>query len=378
MIEPHGGELVDRSISLESIPEGLPVLNLDSRESSDLEMIGCGALSPLSGFVDHDDYSSVLERMRLSDGRVFSLPVTLSHKPGDPLPVPGDMAELRHDGRTMGVITVTDVYKRDLVREAETTLLTADRSHPGVGYLCGLTDTCIAGEVGALDRRDSQPFRDYRLTPPETRELFRKKGWRSVVAFQTRNPIHRAHEYIQKCAMEIVDGLLVHPLVGDTKEGDIPAEVRMRCYTELLSGYFPPDRTALSVFPAAMRYAGPREAVFHAIARKNYGCTHFIVGRDHAGVGNFYGTYDAQKIFDSFDPAEIGIVPLRFEHSFFCRTCGSMATSRTCPHGSEHHVFLSGTRVRSMLAAGELPPVEFTRPEVARVLIGAEQGGGRT
>lgn len=369
MIEPHGGKLVDRSISPESIPDGIPVLNLDSREASDLEMIGCGALSPLSGFMGSDDYASVLERMRLSDGRVFSLPVTLSHKPGDPFPVRGETAALRYDGCVRGMISVTDVYRRDLSREAETTLLTVDPSHPGVEYLGGLTETCIGGEVRAVDHRDSQPFREYRLTPSETRSLFRSRGWKSVVAFQTRNPIHRAHEYIQKCAMEMVDGLLVHPLVGDTKEGDIPADVRMRCYTELLSGYFPADRTALSVFPAAMRYAGPREAVFHAIARKNYGCTHFIVGRDHAGVGNFYGTYDAQKIFDSFDPSEIGIVPLRFEHSFFCRTCGSMATSRTCPHGTEHHVFLSGTMVRSMLAAGELPPVEFTRPEVARVLI---------
>ncbi len=373
MIEPHGGKLIERSISPEAIPEGLPVLNLDSREASDLEMIGCGALSPLSGFMNSDDYTSVLERMRLSDGRVFSLPVTLSHKPGDPVPVSGDTVVLQHEGSVRGLITVNDVFRRDLLHEAETTLLTTDPAHPGVEYLGGLTETCIGGEVRAVDCRDSQPFREFRLTPSETRELFRNNGWNSVVAFQTRNPIHRAHEYIQKCAMEIVDGLLVHPLVGDTKEGDISAEVRMRCYTELLSGYFPPDRTALSVFPAAMRYAGPREAIFHAIARKNYGCTHFIVGRDHAGVGSYYGTYDAQKIFDSFDPNEIGIVPLRFEHSFFCRTCGSMATSRTCPHTSEHHVFLSGTKVRAMLAAGELPPVEFTRPEVARILM-----GGRT
>lgn len=372
MIEPHGGKLVDRSIPPEAVPDDLPVLNLDSREASDLEMIGCGALSPLSGFMNSNDYASVLERMRLSDGRVFSLPVTLSHKSGDQLPVSGDTAVLQYGGSVRGLITVTDVFSRDLAREAETTLLTTDPAHPGVEYLNGLTGTCIGGEVRSVDCRDSQPFREYRLTPSETRELFRSRGWSSVVAFQTRNPIHRAHEYIQKCAMEIVDGLLVHPLVGDTKEGDIPAEVRMRCYTELLSGYFPPGRTALSVFPAAMRYAGPREAVFHAIARKNYGCTHFIVGRDHAGVGNYYGTYDAQMIFDCFDPAEIGIVPLRFEHSFFCKTCGSMATSRTCPHTSEHHVFLSGTKVRAMLAAGELPPVEFTRPEVARVLIGGD------
>lgn len=370
MIEPHGGTLVDRTAAREDLPEGLPSLSLDSREASDLELIGCGALSPLEGFMNSGDYRSVLSRMRLADGLVFPLPVVLSAKPGDPALLPGDIAVLRRKGVARGMITVSEVFERDLLEEARETLLTADPSHPGVEYLNAHGNRCIAGPVSVLDCRDSEPFREHRLTPLETRSLFERKGWRTIVAFQTRNPIHRAHEYIQKCALEVVDGLLVHPLVGDTKQGDIPAEVRMRCYEELLSGYFPGDRTALSVFPAAMRYAGPREAVFHAIARKNYGCTHFIVGRDHAGVGSFYGTYDAQRIFDAFDPEEIGILPLRFEHSFFCRTCGNMATSRTCPHDATHHVFLSGTRVREMLAAGELPPVEFTRPEVARILMG--------
>ncbi len=372
MIDPHGGRLVDLHIEPGFIPPDLPSLSLDSREASDLEMMGCGALSPLAGFMCSDDYASVLERMRLAGGLVFSLPVTLSRKAGDPEVVPGDMAALRRDGALLGLIRVSDVFRRNNLLEAEKTLLTSDPAHPGVEYLNGLSDTCIGGDVECLDLRESRPFSGYRLTPTQTRALFVEKGWKTVVAFQTRNPIHRAHEYLQKCALEMVDGLLVHPLVGDTKEGDIPAETRMRCYTRLLDDYFPANRVALSVFPAAMRYAGPREAVFHAIARKNYGCTHFIVGRDHAGVGNYYGTYDAQAIFDSFDPSEIGITPLKFEHSFFCRTCGNMATSRTCPHDSSHHVFLSGTRVREMLASGELPPVEFTRPEVARILMGTD------
>lgn len=373
MIEPHGGRLVDRMTTPDRIPVGIPEISMNEREKNDLEMISCGAMSPLEGFMNRKNYDSVVDSMRLADGTVWSLPIVFSMKNGDPEVGPGDTVRLSYQGQTRGMMEIEDIYTADLMHEARKTLLTDHQDHPGVQYLKSLTGTYIGGRISAMDMRSEEPFREHRLIPRETRALFNEKGWKTVVAFQTRNPIHRAHEYLQKVSLEMVDGLLVHPLVGATKSDDIPADVRMRCYETILENYYPKDRTALSVFPAAMRYAGPREAVFHALVRKNYGCTHFIVGRDHAGVGDYYGTYDAQEIFDQFSPDEIGIIPLKFEHAFFCNACDGMATARTCPHTAKDRVFLSGKKVREMLQKGELPPPEFTRPEIARLLLEASR-----
>jgi len=371
MIQPHGGKLVTRIITGSQLPADAPVLSLNEREKNDLEMISCGAMSPLSGFMNSRDYNCVVDGMRLENGIVWSLPVVFSLKDCDPEVKVGETVLLSYENKLRGMMEIEDIFTADLMHEARETLLTDDDAHPGVQYLKSLGGTYIGGRISAMDMRDEEPFREYRLVPEETRALFREKGWKSIVAFQTRNPIHRAHEYLQKVSLEMVDGLLVHPLVGATKSDDIPADVRMKCYETLLEKYYPADRTALSVFPAAMRYAGPREAIFHALLRKNYGCTHFIVGRDHAGVGDYYGTFQAQEIFDNFTPEEIGIIPLKFEHSFYCNACGGMATVRTCPHGASDRVFLSGKKVRAMLDQGELPPPEFTRPEIAQLLIEA-------
>jgi sulfate adenylyltransferase len=379
-IAPHGGELVDLLV-----PEGrreaaraeaghLPKLVVNARELSDLEMLTIGALSPLTGFVGEDDYVAVLETMHLSNGLAWSIPVTLSLTDDDVKRIGSgsSVALLPSEGADpIAIVDVAEVFKRDRQKEALGVFGTEDLEHPGVQALHDAGDFCLAGTVRALALPEHDDFLSYRLTPAQTRAAFAERGWRTVVGFQTRNPIHRAHEYLQKCALEIVDGLLVHPLVGATKGDDVPADVRMRCYEALFEGYYPKDRAMVSVFPAAMRYAGPREAIWHAICRKNYGCTHFIVGRDHAGVGSYYGTYDAQRIFEEFEPGELGIAPLMFEHSFWCNACEGMASPKTCPHGDDERVSLSGTRVREMLRAGERPPPEFSRPEVADILIDA-------
>ncbi len=381
--EPYGGTLVDLLVDEEEHVElgrevaSLPTIELDSRHLADFELLANGGFSPLSGFMGEADYHSVVENMTLANGLPWSMPVTLSvdeSRAGEL--TPGVRADLRDDeGFPLGVIDIEEVYRRDKTRLAEQVYRTTDEAHPGVAALYASGDLVLGGKVKALRLPDHGNFPDHRLTPAQTRAVFAERGWRTVVGFQTRNPIHRAHEYLIKVALEGVDGALIHPLVGDTKDDDIPADVRMQCYQVLLDRYFPEDRVQLSVLPAAMRYAGPREAIFHAIMRKNYGCTHFIVGRDHAGVGNYYGTYDAQRIFDDIDLDALGIQPLFFEHAFWCLRSGAMATTKTSSATPEERLFLSGTKVREMLANGEDLPVEFTRPEVAAVLMESARSG---
>jgi sulfate adenylyltransferase len=367
LIRPHGGTLVDRRGERPDGADRLETLVLTGRELSDLDMLACGALSPLEGFMGADDYERVLEDMHLASGLPWALPVCLAV---DDVPA-GDRVLLADErGHELAVLDVESVFDYDKEREAARCFRTTDVAQPGVARLYAQKRRYVAGRVTVFARAEP-PFPELALDPDETRALFAERGWRRVVGFQTRNPIHRAHEYLTKGALETVDGLLIHPLVGETKSDDVPAETRVECYRVLLEGYYPAERVVLSAFPAAMRYAGPREAIWHAICRKNYGCSHFIVGRDHAGVGDYYGTYDAQLIFDEFEPHELDIEPMFFEHAFWCRACGQMATPKTCPHGGEDHVFLSGTKVRELLAAGELPPQEFSRPEVAKVLIEA-------
>lgn len=355
--------------------DSLPRIQLDKRATSDLEMIAIGGFSPLQGFLEQADYESVVENMRLANGQPWSIPVTLSVNEE----VAASLKEgslIRLDdpsGRFVGVLELTQKYRYDKTREAVKVYRTNEDKHPGVKVVYEQGEVNLAGPVWLL-QRDAHPlFPVYQIDPAASRAMFQERGWKTVVGFQTRNPIHRAHEYIIKCALETVDGLFLHPLVGATKSDDIPADVRMRCYEIMMKHYFPSDRVILAINPAAMRYAGPREAIFHALVRKNYGCTHFIVGRDHAGVGDYYGTYDAQHIFDEFQPGELGITPMKFEHAFYCTRTQSMATAKTSPSSKEERIHLSGTKVRQLLRSGELPPPEFSRPEVAAELVKAMQ-----
>ena len=371
MINPHGGILVDRIASQpEELDTTLAVITLSRRSQSDLEMIATGACSPLMGFMSQQDYSSVVEEMRLANGSVWSIPITLpisAEQVSNLKGVEEATLSTESDG-VIGKIQISDIYKPDKGREAEKVYLTTDDKHPGVAALLSGGKYYVAGDIEVYQLPEHKHFGEYRMSPRQLRAVIEEKGWKSVVAFQTRNPIHRAHEYITKCALEMVDGLIIHPIVGETKSDDIPADVRMTCYEAIIEHYYPHRHTILSVYPASMRYAGPREAIFHALTRKNYGCTHFIVGRDHAGVGSYYGTYDAQKIFENFNREELGIEPMFFEHAFYCKRTNSMATTKTSRAMDHEKVFLSGTKVREMLIAGVDLPEEFTRPEVSDIL----------
>ncbi len=380
-ISPHGdGDLVDLRCApsereaLREKARGLPQLPLDARELTDLELLAIGGFSPLRGFMTEEECKAVTSDMHLPGGVPWTIPVALSTTPerARPLVEGQEIALVDAAEEPVAILQLESRYQPDKGEEAEKVYGTRDKAHPGVAALDASGEVRLGGPVTVIELPPGE-FPDRRLEPAQTRAEFDSRGWNTIVAFQTRNPIHRAHEYLTKVALEMTDGLLIHPIVGETKSDDIPADVRMACYETLIDGYYPRDRVLLSVLPASMRYAGPRVAFFHAIMRRNYGCTHFIVGRDHAGVGNYYGTYDAQEIFDRFDPQAIGIVPLKFEHSFWCKKVGGMATAKTTNSGPEDRVFLSGTKVRELLRAGELPPEEFTRPEVARILVEAEK-----
>lgn len=386
-IKPHGGTLVDLTVPEAEAPEmekradGLFRIPLSPMERSDLELLATGAYSPLRGFMGKADYETVVETGHLASGLPWTLPVVLGADADAAGRVSdGDEVALFDEeaGAVAGVMTVRERFRADIEKEAKEVFRTTDDGHPGVQAVRARGEVLLGGPVKWLRRSASPEWSRRYLEPKETRLLFQLREWETVVAFQTRNPIHRAHEYLMKCALECVDGLMIHPLVGATKDGDIPADVRMACYEVIVDHYLPKERAILSVFPAAMRYAGPKEAIFHAIVRKNFGCTHFIVGRDHAGVGSYYGTYDAHHIFREFDPAALEITPLFFDHSFYCRKCEGMATTKTCPHDPESRVFLSGTKVREMLGNGEIPPPEFTRADVARILIQAYTGDKQT
>jgi sulfate adenylyltransferase len=379
LIPPHGGKLINRLATPEekqnflAKADILPRVQLDERATSDLVMIAIGGFSPLNGFMEQNDYLGVVKEMRLANGLPWSVPVTLSVTEAEAEPLnEGGLIRLDNpDGKFIGVLQLTEKYSYDKKLEAVNVYRTDEDEHPGVKVVYEQGSVNLAGPIWLLEREDHPQFPEYQIDPAASRAMFQERGWTTVVGFQTRNPIHRAHEYIIKCALEIVDGLFLHPLVGATKSDDIPADVRMRCYEIMVENYFPQERVILAINPSAMRYAGPREAIFHALIRKNYGCTHFIVGRDHAGVGDYYGTYDAQEIFDEFKPEELGITPLKFEHAFYCTRTEQMATAKTSPANKEERIHLSGTKVRAMLREGKTPPPEFSRPKVAAELARA-------
>jgi sulfate adenylyltransferase len=376
MNEPHGGKLVNkiangkRKEELEAKAKNLFQLTIADRYGADVEMIAIGAFSPLEGFMGKADSESAIEKMELTNGLAWGIPILLpAGDKYDEVKQGDEIALLDKTGRVLAIMSVDEKFELDLENFAQKCFGTTEDKHPGVAAIKKGGNKYISGPLEMVNRplRKEDIDEKYFLDPSETRAEFEKRNWKTIVAFQTRNPIHRAHEYLVKCAQEIVDGALIHPIVGETKSDDIPAPVRMKCYEVLIDNYFNPDNTKLSVLPTAMRYAGPREAINHTLLRKNYGCTHMIIGRDHAGVGGYYGTYEAQQLMEKIGP-KMGMEILKFEHTFWCKNTESMASMKTAPKNPEM-IALSGTKVREMLSKGERPPSEFSRPLVADILI---------
>jgi sulfate adenylyltransferase len=374
-IFPHGGKLISRVVPPELRAERqahaarLPHLPLTSRGASDLLLLATGGFSPLEGFMGYDAARSVVQDLRLTDGALWPIPILLqvSQAQADAIPPRSEVA-LRYGETILGTLRVEEKFIVPRKAWAKRIFQTDEEAHPGVAAFLGGGEAALAGPIEWLGSPDALGLDAHWHPPAESRAEIAKRGWQTVAGFQTRNPIHRAHEYVLRTALEVTDGLLLHPLVGETRPEDLPAPVRLRCYQALLHNYLPQERVFFSVLPAWMRYAGPREALFHALMRKNFGCTHFLVGRDHAGVGRYYGPYDAHRLLRSLAGGDLGIQPIFFDEVFYCHRCGSMASRRTCAHPAENHLTLSGTEVRRRLREGLPLPVEFTRPEVAALL----------
>jgi len=384
LVPPHGGRLRPLLVVGEELKEHtgeakiLPKVWLNSKEESDLIMLAMGAFSPLQGFMRKEDYQRVVEEMRLADGLLWPIPITLSASSEEANRLKeGERIALvsRNSNEIMASILIEEKYAYDKRVETLQVFGTDDEQHPGVKKIYEQGEVYLGGPVKVFSEAGyPERFPEY-ARPAETRAIFTDRGWTTIAAFQTRNPLHRSHEYLTKIAMEVCDGLFIHPIVGKLKAGDIPAEVRMECYRVLIDNYYPRDRVVLKVYPMEMRYAGPREAILHAIIRQNFGCSHLIVGRDHAGVGSYYGPFDAQKIFDKLSPEDLYIQPLKLDSTFWCKKCGSMASSKTCPHTDKDHLIISGTGLREMLAKGERPPEQFSRKEVIDILVQYYQRG---
>lgn len=379
LVPPHGGQLNILLLEGDELKEGverakrMPRVRLSSRETSDLIMMAIGAFSPLKGFMGKNDYTRVVEEMRLADGMLWPIPITLSvtKEESDGFPIGTEVALVDDEsGELMGSMRIEEKFAYDKKAEARLVFKTEDPAHPGVAKIYDQQDVLLSGPVKAFSEGPyPKEFGDHYGRPETTRSIFEEKGWTTIAAFQTRNPIHRSHEYCTKIALEVCDGILIHPLVGKLKADDIPADIRMKCYEVLLQNYYPEDRVVLKVYPMEMRYGGPREAILHAIFRQNYGCSHLIVGRDHAGVGNYYGPFEAQAIFDEIGDEDLHLKPLKIDWTFWCHKCDGMASMKTCPHTKEDRVLISGTKLREMLASGQMPPKEFSRPEVVQILM---------